>query len=149
MPPLDEQRIHAVLQLDRQGMKWRAIARALHISRNTVRQIVREHAAGPAKPALGAADAAIMPTRIEARSFSGANRRAACGSTRTSPRNASSSACARRASTAATPWSRIWCAASAPRRTPAEPGDRAARARGHGRVRLVAVPGHLHPCRRP
>jgi len=44
MPPLDEQRIHDVLELDRQGMKWRAIARALRISRNTVRQIVREHA---------------------------------------------------------------------------------------------------------
>jgi len=44
MPPLDEQRIHDVLQLDRQGMKWRAIARALRISRNTVRQIVRAHA---------------------------------------------------------------------------------------------------------
>ena len=44
MPPLDAQRIHDVLELDRQGMKWRAIARALRISRNTVRQIVREHA---------------------------------------------------------------------------------------------------------
>jgi transposase len=44
VPPLDEQRIHDVLQLHRQGMKWRAIARALRISRNTVRQIVRAHA---------------------------------------------------------------------------------------------------------
>jgi transposase len=44
LPPLDEQRIHDVLELDRQGMQWRAIARALRISRNTVRQIVREHA---------------------------------------------------------------------------------------------------------
>lgn len=43
MPRLDEKRIHDVLQLDREGMKWRAIARALKISRNTVRQIVREH----------------------------------------------------------------------------------------------------------
>jgi len=43
MPRLDEKRIHDVLELDRQGMKWRAIARALRISRNTVRQIVREH----------------------------------------------------------------------------------------------------------
>ena len=44
MPSLDEKRIHDVLQLNRQGMKWRAIARALTISRNTVRQIVHEHA---------------------------------------------------------------------------------------------------------
>ena len=42
MPP-DERLIHDVVQLDREGMKWRAIARALKISRNTVRQIVREH----------------------------------------------------------------------------------------------------------
>jgi transposase len=43
VPPLDAQRIHDVLELDRQGMTWRAIARALRISRNTVRQIVRAH----------------------------------------------------------------------------------------------------------
>jgi transposase len=43
MPPIDERLIHNVVQLDRDGMKWRAIARALKISRNTVRQIVREH----------------------------------------------------------------------------------------------------------
>ena len=43
MPRLDEQRIHDVLQLHRAGMKGRAIARALSISRNTVRQIVHEH----------------------------------------------------------------------------------------------------------
>ena len=48
MPPLDEKLIHDVVRLDREGMKWRAIARALRISRNTVRQIVREH-----KHALG------------------------------------------------------------------------------------------------
>jgi transposase len=50
VPPLDAQRIHDVLQLDRQGMKWRAIARALRISRNTVRQIVRAHAAARQDP---------------------------------------------------------------------------------------------------
>ena len=43
MSRLDEKRIHDVLGLHRQGMKWRAIARALRISRNTVRQIVGEH----------------------------------------------------------------------------------------------------------
>jgi transposase len=40
MPPLDEKLVYDVVQLDKSGMKWRAIARALHISRNTVRQIV-------------------------------------------------------------------------------------------------------------
>jgi transposase len=43
MPRLDEKLIHDVVQLDKEGMKWRAIARALHISRNTVREIVRSH----------------------------------------------------------------------------------------------------------
>jgi len=50
VPPLDEQRICDVLELDRQGMKWRAIARALRISRNTVRQIVREHGLARQRP---------------------------------------------------------------------------------------------------
>ena len=43
MARLDQKRIHAVLELQRQGMKGRAIARALRISRNTVRQLVGEH----------------------------------------------------------------------------------------------------------
>jgi len=43
MARLDQKRIHAVLELQRQGMKGRAIARALRISRNTVRQLVCEH----------------------------------------------------------------------------------------------------------
>lgn len=43
MARLDEKRIHAVLELHRQGMKGRAMARALRISRNTVRQIVGAH----------------------------------------------------------------------------------------------------------
>ena len=43
MPRLDEQLTHDVVQLDKEGMKWRAIARALKISRNTVRQIVLAH----------------------------------------------------------------------------------------------------------
>ena len=43
MPPPDETLIHNVVQLSREGMKRRAIARALHISRNTVRQILSEH----------------------------------------------------------------------------------------------------------
>jgi len=43
MPPLDPQLVHDVVKLDKSGMKWRAIARALHISRNTVRRIVTDH----------------------------------------------------------------------------------------------------------
>lgn len=42
MPP-DEKLIHDVVQLDKGGMKRRAIARALRISRNTVRRILAEH----------------------------------------------------------------------------------------------------------
>jgi len=43
MPPPDETLIHNVVQLAAQGMKRRAIARALHMSRNTVRQILIDH----------------------------------------------------------------------------------------------------------
>lgn len=42
MPP-DEKLIHDVVQLQREGMSRRAIARALKISRNTVRDIVQQH----------------------------------------------------------------------------------------------------------
>jgi transposase len=50
MPPLDEQLVHDVVQLHKEGMKWRAIARALKISRNTVRQIVNDHEAARGAP---------------------------------------------------------------------------------------------------
>lgn len=50
MSPRDPLRVHKVLQLDREGMTWRAIARALHISRNTVKRIVTEHRAGREQP---------------------------------------------------------------------------------------------------
>jgi transposase len=43
MSPPDENLIYSVVQLAKEGMKWRAIARALHISRNTVRQIINIH----------------------------------------------------------------------------------------------------------
>jgi transposase len=43
--PLDTKLIHDVLQLTQEGMKRRAIARALHISRNTVRLIIETHSA--------------------------------------------------------------------------------------------------------
>ncbi len=43
MPPCDPKLCADVVQLDKEGMKWRAIARALKISRNTVRGIITEH----------------------------------------------------------------------------------------------------------
>ncbi len=52
----DERRIYAVLQLAQQGMKRRAIARALHISRNTVREILEQHA-----QARGQVHSALVP----------------------------------------------------------------------------------------
>jgi transposase len=67
MPPLDEKRIHDVLQLDREGMKWRAIARALRISRNTVRQIVREHGHARQSPhcALPTRHSSRQPSKLD------------------------------------------------------------------------------------
>ena len=50
MPPLDEKLIHDVVQLTKEGMKRRAIARALHISRNTVRRILTEHEQARERP---------------------------------------------------------------------------------------------------
>lgn len=43
MPPPDERLVYDVVRLAKSGMKWRAIARALRISRNTVRQIMVAH----------------------------------------------------------------------------------------------------------
>ena len=43
MPPLEDKLIHDVVLLSQQGMSRRAIARALHISRNTVRGILGDH----------------------------------------------------------------------------------------------------------
>ena len=42
-PPPDEKVIQKVVQLEKEGMKRRAIGRALKISRNTVREILEEH----------------------------------------------------------------------------------------------------------
>jgi transposase len=50
MPPTDEKLIHEVVQLDKEGMKWRAIGRAKGISRNTVKQIVLEHREARERP---------------------------------------------------------------------------------------------------
>jgi transposase len=50
MPRPDEKLIHDVVLLDSQKMKRRAIARALHISRNTVRRILTDQAKGRVQP---------------------------------------------------------------------------------------------------
>ena len=67
MPPLDQKCIHDVLELDRQGVKWRAIARALRISRNSVRQIVHEHGHARQSPhsALPARPSYRRPSRLD------------------------------------------------------------------------------------
>lgn len=44
MPSRDGRLVHEVVQLAREGMKRRAIARALRMSRNTVREILEDHA---------------------------------------------------------------------------------------------------------
>jgi len=64
---LDEKRIFDVLELHRQGMKWRAIARALKISRNTVRQIVDEHQRARQSPhsALGMSSVLLRPSKLD------------------------------------------------------------------------------------
>lgn len=57
MPPIDPTLVHQVVELDKQGMSWRAISRALHISRNTVRWIATEHEA-----ARSAVHSALRPS---------------------------------------------------------------------------------------
>jgi transposase len=67
MSPPDEQLIYDVVRLDKEGMKWRAIARALHISRNTVRQIVTEHDGDREQPhtALVARRIIVRPSKLD------------------------------------------------------------------------------------
>ena len=43
MQQLDERTIHDIVKLNSDGIKWRAIARSLGVSRNTVRRVVKEH----------------------------------------------------------------------------------------------------------
>ncbi len=50
MRRLDEKLVHEVVQFDKEGMTWRAIARALKMSRNTVKQIVLEHGRARQEP---------------------------------------------------------------------------------------------------
>jgi transposase len=68
MRRLDEKRTFEVLHLLRDGMTARAIARALKISRNTVRQIVQEHERARQSPhwALAAASSgAARPSKLD------------------------------------------------------------------------------------
>jgi transposase len=67
MPPLDPQRVHDVVRLDKEGMTWRAIARALHVSRNTVRHIVTEHREERERPhsALPAPRAIVRASKLD------------------------------------------------------------------------------------
>lgn len=67
MPPIDEDLVHDVVKLDKEGMKWRAISRALGISRNTVRQIVEEHQQAREQPhtALPAPPASPRPSKLD------------------------------------------------------------------------------------
>jgi len=68
MPPLDEQRIYDIVQLAKAGMRWRAIARALHVSRNTVRQVVTAHGEAREQPhtALGLRRILERPSKLDA-----------------------------------------------------------------------------------
>lgn len=50
MPPVDEKVVHDVVLLAGQKMSRRAIARALHISRNTVRAVLEAHAKARSEP---------------------------------------------------------------------------------------------------
>jgi len=66
--PPDEKLVHDVVLLDREGMSRRAISRALHISRNTVREILAEHgrARQAAHSALPRPRRVVRPSKLDA-----------------------------------------------------------------------------------
>jgi transposase len=66
--PADEKLVHEVVQLSLEGMTRRAIARALKISRNTVRAILEGHDAARHTPhsALPPAPRAARPSKLDA-----------------------------------------------------------------------------------
>ena len=68
MPPLEPQLVHDVVRLHKSGMTWRAIARALHISRNTVRAIVTSHddARAQVHSALALPRSSKRPSKLDA-----------------------------------------------------------------------------------
>lgn len=67
MPPIDEKLIHDVVLLTQQGMSRRAIARALHISRNTVRHILADHGVAREQPhsALPKPTGIVRPSQLD------------------------------------------------------------------------------------
>lgn len=68
MPPIDEKTTHDVVLPTQQGMSRRAIARALKISRNTVREILADHGAARKSEhtALPTLAAQVRPTKLDA-----------------------------------------------------------------------------------
>jgi len=67
MSPPDEKLIHDVVLLANDGMARRAIARALHVSRNTVRQILAAHGGARVRlhSALPRARASTRPSKLD------------------------------------------------------------------------------------
>ncbi|MGI5862537.1 MAG: hypothetical protein ACOX6T_10845 [Myxococcales bacterium] len=79
-------------------MKWRAIARALHVSRNTVRRILTEQVERRERPHSALAAAPVLRSWMAS-----AHRSRGCSKPiPTSPPSGSSRSCASRAMTAAT-----------------------------------------------
>jgi len=68
MPPIDEKTVHDVVLLEQQRMSRRAIARALKISRNTVREILADHRAARKEEhtALPARTVVARPSKLDA-----------------------------------------------------------------------------------
>ena len=67
MSPEDKRLVHDVVQLSKAGMKRRAIARALRMSRNTVRRILTEHEQAREQPhtALPARRSTNRPSKLD------------------------------------------------------------------------------------
>jgi transposase len=59
----DQQRIHDAVLLIRHGMSWRAVARALKMSRNTVRNIIKEHELTLSRPHTALPTPRALPPR--------------------------------------------------------------------------------------
>jgi hypothetical protein len=96
-----EQLIHELVTLHRQGSSRRAIARALGISRNTVKVLVAAHATArdEGQPVIAKRGRRGPPRSTPMRHASSRS----SSNTLTSPPSASSRRCARRASPVATP----------------------------------------------
>ena len=145
MRRFDETLVHDVVQLDKQGMKWRAIARALKISRNSVRQIVTSHGRSREQPHTAFRPRRSIARASKLRSLPPADR----GSAQDLPGYHHAARLRDPARRERIQRRRQHCEsidAQDPYESAAEaePGDSAKRAWRHGRVRLVAVSGGLH-----